>query len=186
MLTPLLNKGSDVPWFPVDLQTSSWSGPDLRSEAFYVFTSISSVFLFSYRTEAAQLVELLGSLHGSVWWRITEGGHVDRWFQLQSHCPEWEGPKPCVGHQWGLCLFQTPLLCGLVLLEHRNTGELQQQLLVFNFSLFSHLAGFVCAGVNTLRCRPKQPHRDCLFGTTQNQTPEWLWITVYDVNVITH
>lgn len=83
-------------------------------------------YIFFLRTEATKLDELCGSAHGVVWRRSAQGSHVDSWLKLQSHRPEWKGPEPRTGHHWGLCLLQTPFLCGLVLLEHRNTGDLQQ------------------------------------------------------------
>lgn len=77
----------------------------------------------SLRAEAAEVGEPPGAAHGPVWRQSTQGGHADRRRQLQPHRAEREGPQPRAGHQRGLLPLQTPLLRGLVLLEHRNTGE---------------------------------------------------------------
>lgn len=92
---------------------------------FMCLTVLDQYVLF-LRAETAKLDELCGSAHGVVWWRSAQGSHVDSWLKLQSHRPEWKGPEPRTGHHWGLCLLQTPFLCGMVLLERRNTGDVQQ------------------------------------------------------------
>lgn len=86
---------------------------------------ISACICVRLRAEAAEVAELRGPADGAVWRRPAQGRHVDGRLQLQPHRPEREGPEPRAGHQRGLLLLPTPLLRGLVLLEHRDTGERQ-------------------------------------------------------------
>lgn len=77
-----------------------------------------------HRAEASKLAQFGWTGHGAVRRGAAESSHADGRLQLQPHRPEWESPEPHTGHHWGLRLLQTPVLCGLVLLEHRNSGEI--------------------------------------------------------------